>query len=64
MKKRFHIGYYLNADRKMISGQTVVAEDIFNAMSEFLTVKQIDAGLIKYVVEMDDLGQEFPEIQA
>lgn len=45
----------------MISGQTVVAEDIFNAMSEFLTVKQIDAGLIKYVVEMDDLGQEFPE---
>lgn len=64
MKKRFHIGYYLNADRKMISGQTVVAEDIFNAMSDFVSSKDIDAGLIKYVVEMDDLGQEYPEAQS
>lgn len=51
--KRFHIGYYLAADKKMISGKTYIAENIIHAIEQYL-IDQKDELLIKYVVEMDD----------
>jgi hypothetical protein len=51
--KRFHIGYYLAADKKMISGKTYIAENIIHALEQYLK-DQKDESLIKYVVEMDD----------
>lgn len=53
--KRFHIGYYVNSDRAVISGKTITATDIFDAISIFIQLSKKDAGLIKYVVEMDEL---------
>jgi hypothetical protein len=51
--KRFHIGYYIAEDKKMISGKTYIAENIIHAIEQYLT-EQKDELLIKYVVEMDD----------
>ena len=51
--KRFHIGYYLAQDKKMISGKTYIAETIVHAIEQYL-IEQKDELLIKYVVEMDD----------
>lgn len=51
--KRFHIGYYLAQDKKMISGKTYIAETIIDAIEQYL-LEQKDELLIKYVVEMDD----------
>jgi hypothetical protein len=51
--KRFHIGYYLAQDKKMISGKTYIAESIIDAIEQYL-IEQKDEHLIKYVVEMDD----------
>jgi hypothetical protein len=52
--KRFHIGYYIAEDKKMISGKTYIAENIIHAIEQYL-IEQKDELLIKYVVEMDDL---------
>jgi hypothetical protein len=52
--KRFHIGYYIAADKKMISGKTYIAETVIEAIEQYL-IDQKDELLIKYVVEMDDL---------
>ncbi len=51
--KRFHIGYYIAEDKKMISGKTYIAETIIDALSEYVQ-EQKDQTLIKYIVEMDD----------
>lgn len=51
--KRYHIGYYLAQDKKMISGKTYIAETIIDAIEQYL-LEQKDELLIKYVVEMDD----------
>jgi hypothetical protein len=52
--KRFHIGYYIATDKKMISGKTYIAETVIEAIEQYL-IEQKDELLIKYVVEMDDL---------
>ena len=52
--KRYHIGYYLATDKKMISGKTYIAEDIIQAMDLYI-IDMKEVSLIKYVVEMDDL---------
>jgi hypothetical protein len=50
--KRYHIGYYLAEDKKVISGLTLIAPDIFEAISQYInTGKRIE--LVKYIVEMD-----------
>jgi len=51
--KRFHIGYYLAQDKKMISGKTYIAETIIDAIEQYL-IEEKDELLIKYVVEMDE----------
>ena len=51
--KRFHIGYYIAEDKKMISGKTYIAETVIDAIEQYL-IEQKDEMLIKYVVEMDD----------
>ena len=51
--KRFHIGYYIAEDKKMISGKTYTAESIIDAIEQYL-IEQMDITLVKYVVEMDD----------
>jgi len=51
--KRFHIGYYIADDKKMISGKTYIADNIVHAIEQYL-IEQKDELLIKYVVEMDD----------
>ena len=51
--KRFHIGYYIAEDKKMISGKTYIAETVIDAIEQYL-IEQKDELLIKYVVEMDD----------
>ena len=51
--KRFHIGYYLAEDKKMISGKTYIAETVIDAIEQYL-IEQKNELLIKYVVEMDD----------
>ena len=51
--KRFHVGYYIAEDKKMISGKTYIAETVIDAIEQYL-IEQKDEMLIKYVVEMDD----------
>jgi hypothetical protein len=51
--KRYHIGYYLAQDKKMISGKTYIAENIIHAIEQYLMEEKSES-LIKYVVEMDD----------
>ena len=60
MKKRFHIGYYLAADKKMISGKTYIADDLITALELFFSDDSThrEIKLVKYIVEMD----EIPEI--
>jgi len=57
MKKRFHIGYYLAEDKKMISGKTYVADDLIVALQLFITdpTTNQQITLVKYVVEMDEI---------
>ena len=59
MKKRFHIGYYLAEDKKMISGKTYIADDLIMALELFLSDGALhkDIKLVKYIVEMDELSQ-------
>ena len=51
--KRYHIGYYLAQDKKMISGKTYIAENILHAIEQYL-IEEKSESLIKYVVEMDE----------
>jgi hypothetical protein len=57
MKKRFHIGYYLAEDKKMISGKTYIADDLIMALELFLSDGGMDKDikLVKYIVEMDEV---------
>ena len=57
MKKRFHIGYYLAEDKKMISGKTYIADDLISALELFLSdgAMNTQIKLVKYIVEMDEV---------
>ena len=59
MKKRFHVGYYLAEDKKMISGKTYIADDLIAALEKFKmdTTAHQEILLVKYIVEMDEIVQ-------
>jgi hypothetical protein len=59
MKKRFHVGYYLAEDKKMISGKTYIADDLIAALEKFKmdTTAHQEILLVKYIVEMDEITQ-------
>jgi hypothetical protein len=59
MKKRFHVGYYLAEDKKMISGKTYIADDLIAALEKFKmdTTAHQEILLVKYIVEMDEIAQ-------
>jgi hypothetical protein len=59
MKKRFHVGYYLAEDKKMISGKTYIADDLITALEKFKmdTTAHQEILLVKYIVEMDEITQ-------
>jgi hypothetical protein len=59
MKKRFHVGYYLSDDKKMISGKTYIADNLITALNMFVNDQTANQTitLVKYIVEMDEVPQ-------
>jgi len=56
--KRFHIGYYTDKAKISFTGKTYESADIISALESFVQDPNAasDVTMIKYVVEMDEMG--------
>lgn len=60
--KRFHIGFFLEADKLRFSGKTFECADAIDALQQFLLDETTpsDINLVKYVLDIDD-NNNFPK---
>lgn len=58
MKKRFHVGFYVENSKSHISGRTYIADDLISALEMFINDSTTNQNikLVKYIVEMDEVS--------